>query len=120
MTHKPHTDRKQGLLWALALMVGFALSFAGFGVLWTGTPWHYQCLMFFPFLFLSFAVTRFSSNGAWFIWVGAMPIGLLLLQFRDKNDSHLASYLVVGTWIIGTLTGRYLGCRSGMSPSGSA
>ena len=47
-----------------AIAGGFALSFLGFGLLWAGTPWAYQLLMFFPFLALAFAVTRVGRFGS--------------------------------------------------------
>ncbi len=97
--------------WVVAAGGGFILSFIGLGVLWIGTPWHYQALMFFPFLLLSFSVTRIrNARDNMFLPVlyGAMPIGALLLLFRDKNNSHLMPILMVCTWVAGTLLGHYL------------
>lgn len=113
----PVTDRlymkdwKQPLVMGVALIGGFVLSFVGFGVLWAGTPWPYQFLMAFPFLLLSFGLARFNSRGPWLILAGATPVGSLLVQFRDKEDSHLLPILLVGSWVVGTLIGRYLGRR---------
>ena len=97
-----------------ALAGGFALSFVGLGVLWIGTPWHYQALMFFPFLLLAFAVSRTGPAGdntfMLTIW-GAAPIGALITMFRDKDDSHLGPVLIVCAWLAGTLSGHYLAAR---------
>jgi hypothetical protein len=95
----------------LALAGGFALSFVGVGVLWIGTPWAYQMLMFIPFLLLAFAITVTSPAGdhAFLLVIaGAAPIGALLTLFRDRNDSHLMSILVVCAWLAGTLAGQQL------------
>jgi hypothetical protein len=54
----PNKNWPEGLLSIAAVGGGFALSLIGFGLLWIGTPWHYQMLMLLPFLFLSWAVTR--------------------------------------------------------------
>lgn len=106
---------KQGVWSAVALVGGFALSFVGFGVLWAGAPWHYQLLMFFPFLLLAFAITRFGGNTL-LVLLGAMPVGALLLQFRDKDNSHVMSFVVVGAWVAGTLIGHYVGGRLRKQP----
>lgn len=111
---------KQLFSFALALAGGFALSFSGLGILWVGTRWPYQFLMFFPFLLLSFGAARFIGNGAFLVLVGAAPIGALLVQFRDNNDSHLMPILVVGSWALGTLIGGHLGGRFKTKPAGVA
>ncbi|MBI1397994.1 MAG: lysophosphatidic acid receptor [Betaproteobacteria bacterium] len=103
-------NSKQRTLWVVAMIGGFALSFVGLGVLWAGAPWHYQILMFFPFLLLAFSVTRFGTN-ALPVLLGALPIGALLLQFRDKNNSHLMPFVIVGAWVVGILLGHYVSIR---------
>lgn len=123
-TRYPVTDRplmkdwKQPLVLGVALVGGFALSFVGFGILWAGTPWPYQFLMAFPFLLLSFGIACFKSHGPWLILAGAAPVGALLVQFRDKGDSHLMPILLVGSWVIGTLIGSYLGRRYSTNQGG--
>jgi hypothetical protein len=98
----------------LALVGGFGLSFLALGVLWIGVGWMYQLLMTIPFLLLAFAITRSGDAGdrlSWLIVLGAAPIGWLLTLFRDKNDSHLMSLLVVCAWLAGTLAGMALGAK---------
>jgi hypothetical protein len=103
----------EGLLAIAAVGGGFALSLIGFGLLWIGTPWHYQMLMFLPFLLLSWAVTRTLKEKGMYALVliagGAGPIGAIIPLFRDKNDSHLMSILIVCAWVGGMLVGYYLG-----------
>jgi len=95
-----------------AIAGGFVLSFLGFGLLWVGTPWEYQLLMVLPFLALSFAVTRIGSageQGCLLIVCGALPLGTVIPMFRDQNDSHAMSILIVCGWAAGIAAGYYLG-----------
>ena len=95
----------------LAVSGGMTLSVVAFGVLWAGTPWHLQALMFCPFLLLAFAVTRSSptvDNSYRLIMFGALPLGTIMMMFRDSNDSHLSSILTVCAWLAGTLAGHWL------------
>ena len=104
-----------------AIAGGFALSFLGFGLLWAGTPWAYQLLMFFPFLALAFAVTRvgrFGSQACLLIVCGALPLGTVIPMFRDTNDSHATSILVVCGWAAGIAAGYYLGKKRKPEPVG--
>jgi hypothetical protein len=103
-------SRRSGLLIVVALLGGFLLSFAGLGVLWAGTAWPYQMLMFFPFLLLAFAVKHFGGTVIP-VLIGALPVASLLVQFRDKDDSHLLPVLVVVAWVLGVLLGHFLGGR---------
>ncbi len=98
------------LILIMALIGGFLLSFLGFGLLWSGIPWHYQVLMFFPFFLLSFAITRWSGGmiaACIFILCGVTPLGALMIQFRDTNDSHLLPFLMVLSWLIGIVSGYF-------------
>ncbi len=102
---------KKILVVVSALIGGFLLSFIGFGVLWSGISWHYQLIMFLPFLLLSFALTRWGKgalDSCFFILCGAAPLGILITQFRDNNDSHLLPILMVSSWLIGIISGYYL------------
>ena len=106
---------------ALAAVVGgFGLSFVGLGVLWAGAGWMYQLLMFIPFLLLAFVITRTGDAGDRvfsLVLLGAAPIGWLLTRFRDKNDSHLMSILIVAGWVAGTLAGHALASMRGRRTS---
>lgn len=93
----------------IALGGGFGLSFLGLGLLWIGTPWPLQALMFVPFFLLAFGVTRTGKDDRMFmlsLW-GALPLGLIITLFRDKNDSHLMSILTVLAWLAGILAGHF-------------
>lgn len=95
----------------LALIGGFLLSFLGFGLLWSGIPWHFQMLMFFPFLLFTWVISRWNqgaADGCVGIILGAAPLGVLITQFRDNTDSHLLPVLIVVGWIIGIAAGYFL------------
>lgn len=101
---------------ALAMAGGAALSFFGMGILWIGTPWPLQALMFFPFLGLTAILTRTDpEKRSWALEAiaGAGPLGLLLMRFRDANDSHLKPILIVCAWAAGAwLGGRAFGKKA--------
>jgi len=102
--------KKAGIV-LLALVGGFLLSFLGFGLLWSGIPWHFQLLMFFPFLLLAWAISRWNDgtvDGCISILLGAAPLGILITRFRDNNDSHLMPVLMVVSWLIGVAAGYFL------------
>ena len=103
---------KEVMMILMVLVSGFLLSFIGFGILWSGIAWHYQMLMFFPFLGLSWIVFRWRKgalDACVSLCLGAAPVGILMTQFRDTNGSHLMPILVVLTWILGVLGGYFLG-----------
>lgn len=110
---------RKGILLVVALLGGFILSFVGLGVLWVGTPWPYQMLMFFPFLLLALGVKRFGGNGV-HVLIGAVPVALLLVQFRDKDNSHLMPVLIVVAWGLGIFLGHYFGSRLSRRPEENA
>ncbi|MGE5089376.1 MAG: lysophosphatidic acid receptor [Candidatus Levyibacteriota bacterium] len=106
-------NRKTSVLPLVALAGGFILSFVALGALWISTPWRYQMLMFLPFLALSYVTARASDAGGrdlllLLIVAGATPIGALVVQFRDKDGSHLMPVLIVCAWVAGATLGRYL------------
>jgi hypothetical protein len=97
---------------AMGLVGGFALSFAGVGLLWTGLPWAYQALMFLPFLLLAFAVARAGGPAmAMAVLYGALPLAMVMMMFRDRDDSHLMPVLIVADWFAAILAARALAGR---------
>lgn len=103
---------KMGLIAVCAVLGGFVLSFLAMVILWSGIPWLIQMIMFLPFLLLSFAIFKWSNESlsmCALILLGAAPLGVLMLQFRDTTGSHLLPVLVVLSWIIGISAGCYLG-----------
>jgi hypothetical protein len=115
----PMNSIKQLPLIILALAGGLILSFIGLGVLWAGASWPYQFGMFIPFLVLAFILARRSLTAAFSVLAGAAPIAIILVQFRDNDDSHLMPILVVACWVVGTLLGHYLGRRYKAKPKAS-
>lgn len=113
------SNGKQGFLVIAALLGGFILSFVGSGMLWVGAPWPYQLLMLFPFMLLAFAIKRFGGTALPML-IGAIPIGTILVQGRDKDNSHLMPVLVVSAWVLGILLGHYLGGRFTRKTNGDA
>ena len=114
---------KNILIILFALAGGFLLSFLGFGLLWSGIPWHFQLIMAAPFLLLSYVVFRWSKGNIGFCafaLIGAAPLGMLMTQFRDTNGSHLMPVLVVVSWLLGSIAGCYLGKLSRNGQSGSS
>lgn len=99
----------------MAVAGGFALSVLAIGVLWIGTPWHLQALMFVPFLLLAFAITRTGAvpdNVYLFAAAGAAPLGGILMLFRDKQDSHLMPILMVVAWAAGLAVGHFVALKT--------
>ena len=106
-----HSQWKDLAILFSALIGGFLLSFMGFGLLWSGMLWHIQLIMVLPFALLSYVVTRWSKGKIGlciFIFVGAAPLGILITQFRDNNDSHLMPILIVMGWLLGVILGYFL------------
>lgn len=93
------------------LVAGFGLSFLAFGLLWIGVPWKYQLLMFFPFLVLAFVIRRFGTS-SYTMLLGMLPIAAILVQFRDKDDSHVMPIALVCAWAVAILLGNYLAVRA--------
>lgn len=97
--------------WTIAgVVAGFLLSFAALGMLWVGTPWAYQFLMFVPFFLIAAVLRRFGGT-AYPVLVGIVPISTLFVQFRDASNSHLYPVLIVGTWCIAILLGQHVSAR---------
>jgi hypothetical protein len=104
---------KNLLIWISALGGGFLLSFLGFGLLWSGISWAVQmvlALLFFTAL--SYGLSRWSQGAIVpeiLLVTGALPLGLLMMQFRDTSGSHLLPVLVVLSWLLGIAAGYFWG-----------
>lgn len=110
LTHPRPRGWKKALLMLLALFGGLALSFLGFGLLWSGIAWSVQMIMAIPFLLVSFALCRWDKgavDSSILIASGAAPIAMLMFQFRDTHGSHLLPVLVTLSWFIGIISGYY-------------
>lgn len=104
------TQSTTGIGSSAGIAAGFVLSFIALGVLWIGTPWALQWLVCVPFGLVAYWLTRSGRDGRSML-LGAAPIALLLTQFRDADDSHLASTLLACAWLLAILAGWYLAGR---------
>lgn len=95
---------------AAGLASGFGLSLLAFGLLWIGAPWAVQFLMAFPFMLAGYLIRRLGHTG-YPVLFGMIPIGALMVQFRDKNDSHAMPIALVCIWLLAALVGIYLARR---------
>jgi hypothetical protein len=98
-----------------ALLVGFLLSFLAMGLLWVAMAWQVQALMVLAFAAVAYRFSRRSGSPrrmAQWMLVGAAPLGLLFVQFRDREGSHLLPIAMVALWALGTAAGAVLGARS--------
>jgi hypothetical protein len=106
-----HMSTSRNGFWTLSgVIAGLVLSVAALGVLWIGTPWSYQFLMFAPFLLVAFLLRRYGRT-SYPMLLGIVPVAALFVQFRDGNNSHLFPILLVATWGLAILLGHYLGGR---------
>lgn len=92
------------------LLAGVLLSFGAFGLLWVGTPWPYQFLMFAPLFLVALGAGRFGGS-ALPVLAGVAPMAMLFVRFRDRDGSHLVPVLLVSSWAVAILLGHYLGRR---------
>lgn len=106
---------KKMLLNFLAAAGGFGLSFVGLGLLWIGTPWALQALMFLPFFVLSYVIDRALKDpdnlGFVPIILGALPLGGFIPMFRTPDGSHLPAIGIIASWAAGVFAGRYIARR---------
>jgi hypothetical protein len=110
-------NNRQGLFLILGIAGSFAVSFLGLGLLWIGLPFPVQAVISLVFLLLAYGLGRFLKNIGTTLttFAGAAPIGLLITQFRDQNDSHLKPVLLVLGWALGMFLGAWLGTKSNHS-----
>jgi hypothetical protein len=100
------------MLPTLAAIASFALSFAGLGVMWIGKPWG-EIVIALLYLALAFGVARWRGRDSALFSVGLpmLPLGLLIMQFRDNSDSHLLGIAITAGWALGILIGACWGAR---------
>lgn len=98
----------------LAVVLAFVLSVLGFGLLALAMSWTVQLAMLVPFALAAYGLgrrTRAARQVAWSMLGGAAPLGLLFVQFRNAEGSHLMPVLVVLAWAAGTVLGAWLAAR---------
>jgi hypothetical protein len=93
---------------AFGVSGAIALSILGFGFLWIGKP-SGEAAVASLFMLLAYFVSHHQGARKTLatVLLPAAPIALLILQFRDPNDSHLASIAIVLAWIAGALIGAF-------------
>ena len=87
----------------IGLAAGFGLSFLSLGILWTGVNQWIQTVVTIGFFGVSYFIAGKSKNAVSTLLLGAVPVGGMLLLFRDKNDSHLLSIMIVSSWFVAAL-----------------
>ncbi len=98
--------------WAGAgVCAGLGLSFLALGLLWIGTPWHVQFLMTAPFVLAGY-VTKHFGGSTIPVLAGLFPLGAVVVQFREKNESHAISIALVSAWVVATVGGAFLAQRA--------
>jgi len=102
----------------MALVAGIvgslALSwFLGIGFLWIGKP-EGEVLVSVLFMFLAYSVSHWRGSRMALLatLAPAAPLALLLVQFRDPNDSHLMSIAIVMGWLAGAVIGAFAADRA--------
>jgi hypothetical protein len=95
----------------LNLISGALLSFLSLGIIWTGVNQWIQAIVTVTFFILSYFTFKPSKTPMYSILIGAGPLGSLLTQFRDKNDSHLLGITIAGSWVLATLLGGWLASK---------
>jgi hypothetical protein len=106
---------KNTLLPLLGAALGFGFSFLGVGLLWIAVPLYAQAGLGGLFALAGYILARSAKNfstAAASLAVGASPLALLLVQFRDKENSHLVPILLVAGWYAGLAIGAGLGFKS--------
>lgn len=102
-----------GTFWTVVgLLAGFGLSFGALGLLWIGVAWATQFLMLVPIGLAAFVVCRFGG-AAFSVPLGLLPLGSLLVQFRDAAGSHAMPIALVLGWGLAVALGTLLARRAG-------
>jgi len=96
-----------------SIFASMALSILGLGFLWIGklSGEIYVALLY---LLLAYAVSHYQGVRAALlaVLVPALPMALLIVQFRDPNDSHLGSIAIVLAWLTGMTIGAFAADRA--------
>lgn len=84
------------------ILLGFGLSFISLGILWAGVDQWLQAVITLLFFISGYFLSRYKNavNG---ILLGAVPIGGMLLLFRNKEGSHLLGMTIVISWFVALL-----------------
>lgn len=96
----------------LAVFSGFALSFASFGIFWTGVNQWLQTAPALIFFIFSYFLSKKIPNAFTYLLLGATPLGGILMMFRDKNDSHALGISIVASWVAASFLAFLLATKS--------
>ncbi len=108
----------RAVLGGAGLAAGFGLSFLAFGLMWVGVPLAYQFGMAVPFAGVAFAVSRLGAP-AYPVLLGMLPLGAIIVQFRDPSGSHASSIALVLAWVLAVWLGQRLGRRARAKAQGA-
>jgi len=94
------------------IVASAGLSFLGFGFLWIGKLAGEACV---AALYLLLAYTLSHRRGVrtalMTTVLPSLPLALLIVQFRDPDDSHLGSIAIVLAWLLGAVFGAFAADR---------
>ncbi|RYY69117.1 MAG: hypothetical protein EOO24_51260 [Comamonadaceae bacterium] len=99
---------------AAEVAIGFGLSFLAMGLLWIAMAWAVQAAMALVFGAAAWWRCRRAARpgrSTTHVLLGAAPLGLLFVQFRDPAGSHLLPLLMVALWVVGAVAGMALATR---------
>jgi hypothetical protein len=99
-----------------AIVGGFLLSFAALGMLWIGQPLG-NIFVVAGYVLLAYVASHFREpkRAALTSAVGAMPIAMMVVQFRDNVGSHLLPMVLAGSWFAGIALGAWSADRRAIS-----
>ncbi|MBY0515387.1 MAG: hypothetical protein K2P81_00660 [Bacteriovoracaceae bacterium] len=95
----------------ILVFTGALLSFLNLGILWTGVNQWIQSTVALAFFLVSYYVTKNKKSQSFYMLLGSAPLYLLLVQFRDKNGSHLLGITIIASSTLALLLGKWLGHR---------
>jgi hypothetical protein len=96
----------RGIHTSIGLTLGFGLTILAFGFLWIGQL-RGMWFVYAGFAFSAYVLSQIAGRMTPLMSMsaGAVPLSLLMVQFRDANDSHLMSILTVVGWYAAIVLG---------------
>lgn len=89
----------------IGIIIGFALSFLSFGILWSGINQWAQAAPPLLFFIAGYFLAKKSVNALLHLYIGAAPLAGILVMFRDKEGSHALGIAIVLSWAIAAALG---------------
>ncbi len=96
----------RGIHTTIGLTLGFGLTIVAFGFLWIGQL-RGMWFVFAAFAFSAYVLSERAGRMTPLLSmaIGAAPLSLLMVQFRDANDSHLMSVATTIGWYASIVLG---------------